>query len=165
MLVVSVGIGRKINSLNPGLFYSKGRGQSWTKANYQLGHPGRIMAARPDLRGEDVIWVALYGSDWFKGVITNVTVRAVANNMYLRPGERAQLDGRPSIGIGLAYGWSGPSGNPTLSSNTVAAPTFTAPAVPSGTEFKYKLAVAKSGSGTDTIEVRVVVRNYSSTAV
>jgi hypothetical protein len=86
-----------------------------TQANYMLGQPGRVMAARPDLHDDAVIWVALYGSGWFKGIISNSTattaVRAVAPNLYLRSGEESRLDGRGSIGSEgrkLVFAWSGP---------------------------------------------------------
>jgi hypothetical protein len=163
MLVASVGIGHQIGSLNPGVYYSKDLGVSWTKANYRLGQPGRIMAIRPDLTDENVLFVALFGSGWFKGVILPTAVRAFAPNLYLRSGDaRAQLDGTASIGPSLSYMWTGPASNPTLSSTTDAAPTFTAPTIAAGLEIelKYNLTVSSPSSGTDTIEVRVVVRHH-----
>eukprot|EP00040_Diaphanoeca_grandis_P006259 m.36704 g.36704 ORF g.36704 m.36704 type:complete len:164 (+) comp17431_c0_seq1:93-584(+) len=163
MLVVSVGMGKKIANLNPGVYYSKNNGASWTKANYRLGQPGRIMAMRPDLRDENVVWVALYGTGWMKGIISNSSVRAVASNLYLHSAETSQLDGRGSVGTNLSYLWSGPSTNPTLSSKTLAAPTFTTPVVAAGVtrEFKYNLTVTDGVSkASDVMEVRVIARGY-----
>lgn len=47
LLFVNVGIGRKTGNINPGLYYSHNGGIYWTKANYKLGQPGRLMAIRP----------------------------------------------------------------------------------------------------------------------
>lgn len=49
LLYVNVGIGRKVGNINPGLYYSQNGGIHWTKANYQLGQPGRLMAIRPGI--------------------------------------------------------------------------------------------------------------------
>ena len=159
-LVVSVGMGKAVGELNPGVYYSKTGGASWTKANYRLGQPGRIMAIRPDLHDDSTVWTALYGSGWYKGVIIGGDVRAMAPNLYLRSGAAAQLDGRGSIGANLSYMWSGPLSNPTLSAVTAAAPTFTAPSVDAGTEveLKYNLTVSGPTRQTDMVEVRVLVR-------
>ena len=113
---------------------------------------------------ENVVWVALYGTGWFKGIIINGKVRAVATNLYLHSGEEAQLDGQQSVGQNLTFVWSGPAANPKLSSATSANPTFTAPVVAVGTttEIKYTLTVTAGGASgsADTMEVRIVVRGY-----
>jgi photosystem II stability/assembly factor-like uncharacterized protein len=172
-LVVSVGIGKHVDHLNPGVYYSKNFGASWTKGNYQLDQPGRIMAIRPDLRDANILWIALYGSGWMKGIISEAGApRAVASNLYLRSGETAQLNGSGSIapnfsssgdsGTALSYLWSAPATNPQLSSYTSSAPTFIAPVLQPGSEeeeYKYNLTV-QSSTLSDTVQVRVIVRNY-----
>eukprot|EP00039_Didymoeca_costata_P010915 m.148716 g.148716 ORF g.148716 m.148716 type:complete len:944 (+) comp15003_c0_seq4:44-2875(+) len=159
VLVASVGMGKKISNLNPGIYFSKDSGNTWIKANYEIDQPARIMAMRPDQRNENIIWIALYGSGWMKGILSNVTVRAIASNVYIRSGEMGQLDASESIGQDLSFSWSGAGTNPVLSSTSDPNPTFTAPKITSvEQEYKYNLTVKNSAQETDTIEVRVVVR-------
>ena len=90
-------------------------------------------------------------------------MRAVAYNVYAKSGQAiVQLNGGDSIGgSSLRFRWSGPSSNPPLSSNSIAAPTFTAPLVGMGeVEFKYTLTVTDSSSNSDSTQVRVVIRGF-----
>jgi hypothetical protein len=116
-----------------------------------------------DVHESKMVWVATYGSGFFKGSISNSTVRAIAYSIYAKAGQAAvQLNGGDSIGPApLRFLWSGSASNPRLSSNTVAKPTFTAPLISAGEmEFKYTLTVTGPEGDSDSTQVRVVIRNF-----
>ena len=52
-------------------------------------------------------------SGFFKGAISNTTVRTVTHNLYVNSGEPVQLDGIHYIGSSLSYmyHWSGVDSN------------------------------------------------------
>lgn len=123
----------------------------------------RMLLWVADVHESKVVWVATYGSGFFKGSISNNTVRAIAYNVYAKSGQAlVQLNGGDSIGgPHLRFLWSGSASNPSLSSKTVATPTFTAPLISAGeTEFKYTLTVTDSEGDSDSTQVRVVVRKF-----
>lgn len=157
LIVVNVGRGKKVGSRNTGVFYSRDSGQNWSKANFQLGQPGRIRALRPDPRDENVFWLGLAGSGWYKGVDTRISVRAMANNQYMWEGDEGMLDASGSFGSGLSYEWETPAGI-ELSSSTSPTPAFTAPQVSRDTSFKLMLHVS-DGTDSDSLQVLIEVRN------
>lgn len=67
-ILVNVQMGRKIKNINPGFYFSKDGGNSWTKANYQLGQPARIMTIKPDIKDANIFWLATYGSGFYRGI-------------------------------------------------------------------------------------------------
>ena len=56
--------------LNPGAYLSKDSGRHWTKVNKNLGQPDKIVDIKPDIHDRNVFWCALWGSGWYKGVLT-----------------------------------------------------------------------------------------------
>lgn len=119
-----------------------------------------------DVHESKVVWVATYGSGFFKGSISNSTVRAIAYNVYAHSGQAlVQLNGGDSIGRPpLSFRWSASAASPPLSSTAVAMPTFTAPSVGARElEFKYTLTVTDSSSNYDSVQVRVAVTKFEFT--
>jgi hypothetical protein len=71
------------------------------------------------------------------------------------------LDGSQSTDANndqLTYKWTAPSGI-TLSSTTIAKPTFTAPEVSQDTQFTFGLVVNDGLVNSDPVTVKVTVRN------
>ena len=52
-----------------------------------------------DVHESKTVWVATYGSGFFKGSISNSAVRAIAYNVYAKSGQaEVQLNGGDAIG-------------------------------------------------------------------
>jgi len=155
VLVVNVGKSKSIGNRNPGVYFSKDAGQNWTKANYQLGQPSRIRSIKPDPKDENVIWAALKGSGFYKGIIKE-GVRANAFNVFVLGNEEVSLDASDSKGDTLSFLWEAPDGI-QLSSYSGSSVTFKAPTVVEETEYKVKVTVS-NGISSDVTVARVVVR-------
>ncbi|WP_157961114.1 VPS10 domain-containing protein [Lutibacter citreus] len=53
---------------NPGAYLSLDGGKTWIKINKNLGQPDTITDLKPDPKNENVLWCALKGSGWTRGV-------------------------------------------------------------------------------------------------
>ncbi len=51
---------------NPGVYLSKDNGETWSKINKGLAHPGRVVDLKPDPEDKNTIWAAGWGSGWYK---------------------------------------------------------------------------------------------------
>lgn len=58
--------------MNPGIYLSLDRGNSWKKVNRNLGNNDKIIDAKPDPYHENLVWAASWGSGWFIGYIEGV---------------------------------------------------------------------------------------------
>lgn len=163
LIVVNVGRAQKVGNRNPGVYISKDGGSNWTKANYQLGQPARIRALRPDPKDEHILWVALKGSGWYKGIITGANVRALANNISLHEDETGVLDATSSVSETpiMSYRWETTAAL-QLSSASIAKPSITAPKVSRDTTYKVELYVSTTES-TDSLQVLVEVLDVQDT--
>lgn len=147
---------------NPGLFLSQNNGESWTKINKNLGHPDKMVDAKPDPYNENILWSAGWGSGWYKAIINPNTIKAVGLNITVEEKEEATLYGVASMGTQLQYQWIAPSGISLTSKNGIKT-KFIAPNVEQDTTFTFILTVSNS-IGSDTTEVKVKVTNRNGTS-
>ena len=55
--------------MNPGIYLSLDKGDSWRKINRNLANNDKIIDAKPDPYDENVVWAAGWGSGWYIGRI------------------------------------------------------------------------------------------------
>lgn len=54
---------------NPGVYLSLDRGKTWSKSNHNIGQPGHIKQIEFDLHDPTIVWAAIMGSGFYKGII------------------------------------------------------------------------------------------------
>ena len=113
----------------------------------------------------DTVEVLVVDAETHAEQVEQMTQTVTANagpNQRVTASSTVQLDGSDSVGRNLNYSWSRTSGpSVTLSNDTVASPTFTAPSGPSTLAFRLTVT---SGNITDSDTVTIMVVSESNRA-
>lgn len=149
---------------NPGLYLSKDDGDTWTKINRGIGQPDKMVDIELDPYNENILWVAGWGSGWFKAMLPTDYVEARCNDAEVDENELLTLYGIGSLGTQLEYEWIAPEGI-ELSSENQYKTTFTAPEVYGDSTLIFQLQVSNAkDQDTTEVKVKVIDKTISSLA-
>jgi photosystem II stability/assembly factor-like uncharacterized protein len=70
VIVANVGKARSVSSLNPGAYVTINGGANWFKINNRHGQPDGIRKIEPDPYDENVLWMGLHGTGFFRANIS-----------------------------------------------------------------------------------------------
>ncbi|NME68584.1 VPS10 domain-containing protein [Flammeovirga aprica] len=82
MLVLTQGV----ITANPGVYFSYDAGKTWVKSNHTIGQPDNINQIEFDVHDPTVLWMAVMGSGFYKGIIED---GEEARKIMLTPGTAA----------------------------------------------------------------------------
>ncbi|WP_082026778.1 T9SS type A sorting domain-containing protein [Flammeovirga sp. OC4] len=82
ILVITQGV----VTANPGVYVSFDAGKTWVKSNHNIGQPGHIKQIEFDVNDPSVLWCAIMGSGFYKGIIAE---GEQARKIILTPGTAA----------------------------------------------------------------------------